>query len=99
MKRLVVCCDGTWQNLTNLCPTNIVKLSQSVKRTADNGIPQIVFMVQELVLRIKRFWVVLLDWVLIKAYKMPINSSALITLMVMKSTCLALVVVHTQSEV
>ena len=43
MKRLVVCCDGTWQNLTNLCPTNIVKLSQSVKRTADNGIPRIVF--------------------------------------------------------
>ena len=43
MKRLVVCCDGTWQNLTNLCPTNIVKLSQSVKRIADDGIPQIVF--------------------------------------------------------
>ena len=43
MKRLVVCCDGTWQNLANLCPTNIVKLSQSVKRVADDGIPQIVF--------------------------------------------------------
>ena len=43
MKRLVVCCDGTWQNLTNLWPTNIVKLSQSVKRIASDGIPQIVF--------------------------------------------------------
>jgi hypothetical protein len=98
MKRLVVCCDGTWQNLTNLCPTNIVKLSQSVKRTA-RGYRKSFFMVQELVPRIKRFWVVLLGWVLIKAYKMPISSLALITLMVMKSTCLASVVVHTQSEV
>ncbi|MDB9492859.1 DUF2235 domain-containing protein [Dolichospermum circinale CS-534/05] len=43
MKRLVVCCDGTWQNLTNLCPSNIVKLSQSVKRIASDGIPQVVF--------------------------------------------------------
>lgn len=43
MKRLVVCCDGTWQNLTNIYPTNIVKLSQSVKPIAEDGITQIVF--------------------------------------------------------
>jgi uncharacterized protein (DUF2235 family) len=43
MKRLVVCCDGTWQKLASPCPSNIVKLSQSVKPIADDGIPQIVF--------------------------------------------------------
>ncbi|MBO1065745.1 MULTISPECIES: DUF2235 domain-containing protein [Nostocales] len=43
MKRLVVCCDGTWQNLTSNYPSNVVKLSQSVKRIASDDIPQIVF--------------------------------------------------------
>ncbi|MTJ49533.1 DUF2235 domain-containing protein [Dolichospermum sp. UHCC 0259] len=43
MKRLVVCCDGTWQDLTNVCPTNVVKLSEYVKPIANDGIPQIVF--------------------------------------------------------
>ena len=43
MKRLVVCCDGTWQNLASPCPSNVVKLSQSVKRTANDGTPQILF--------------------------------------------------------
>jgi uncharacterized protein (DUF2235 family) len=43
MKRLVVCCDGTWQKLTNPYPTNVVKLAQSVKPIAKDGIPQIVF--------------------------------------------------------
>lgn len=43
MKRLVVCCDGTWQNLTNNYPSNVVKLSQYVKRIASDDIPQIVF--------------------------------------------------------
>lgn len=43
MKRLVVCCDGTWQNLASNYPSNVVKLSQSVKRIASDNIPQIVF--------------------------------------------------------
>ncbi|MBR8840262.1 MAG: DUF2235 domain-containing protein [Stigonema ocellatum SAG 48.90 = DSM 106950] len=43
MKRLVVCCDGTWQDLASSCPSNVVKLAQSVKRIADDKIPQIVF--------------------------------------------------------
>lgn len=43
MKRLIVCCDGTWQQLTSPYPTNVVKLAQAVKPIANDGIPQIVF--------------------------------------------------------
>ncbi|AFZ23841.1 hypothetical protein Cylst_1558 [Cylindrospermum stagnale PCC 7417] len=43
MKRLVICCDGTWQQLTNPYPTNVVKLAQSVKPIASDGVTQIVF--------------------------------------------------------
>lgn len=43
MKRLVICCDGTWQNLTSPYPSNVVKLAQSVKPIASDGVPQIVF--------------------------------------------------------
>ncbi len=25
MKRLIICCDGTWQRLTSPYPTNVVK--------------------------------------------------------------------------
>lgn len=42
-KRLIVCCDGTWNKLDTQCPTNVVKLAQAVKRTASEGVPQIVF--------------------------------------------------------
>ena len=43
MKRLIVCCDGTWQKLTNPYPTNVVKMAQAVKATDKNGITQIVY--------------------------------------------------------
>lgn len=43
MKRLIVCCDGTWQKLENPYPTNVVKMAQAVKPTASDGTPQIVF--------------------------------------------------------
>ncbi|NDJ18833.1 DUF2235 domain-containing protein [Myxacorys almedinensis] len=43
MKRLVVCCDGTWQQLTNPCPSNVVKIAQAVKSVARDGIDQIVY--------------------------------------------------------
>ena len=33
-KRLVVCCDGTWQNQNNEIPTNVFKLAQAVKPIA-----------------------------------------------------------------
>jgi len=43
MKRLIVCSDGTWNKLNTQCPTNVVRLAQAVKRTASDGVPQIVF--------------------------------------------------------
>ncbi|MBE9040307.1 DUF2235 domain-containing protein [Oscillatoriales cyanobacterium LEGE 11467] len=43
MKRLIVCCDGTWQKLTNPYPTNVVKIAQSVKAISSDGIAQIVY--------------------------------------------------------
>src|SRR4028118_366614 len=42
-KRLIVCCDGTWNRLDSECPTNVLKLAQAVKRTASDGVPQILF--------------------------------------------------------
>lgn len=43
MKRLVVCCDGTWQKLTSPYPTNVVKIAQAIKPLASDGTLQIVF--------------------------------------------------------
>lgn len=43
MKRLVVCCDGTWQQLASSCPSNVTKLAQIVKPIASDKTPQIVF--------------------------------------------------------
>lgn len=43
MKRLIVCCDGTWQNLSSPYPTNVVKIAQAIAPIDSNGIPQLVF--------------------------------------------------------
>lgn len=43
MKRLIVCCDGTWNKLDSTCPTNVVKISQALKDVATDGTPQILF--------------------------------------------------------
>ena len=43
MKRLVVCCDGTWQDLEKDYPTNVVKITQAIKHLDDRGIEQIVY--------------------------------------------------------
>ena len=43
IKRLVVCCDGTWQNLVKDYPTNVVKTVQSVKPLDSEGINQVVY--------------------------------------------------------
>jgi len=43
VKRLIVCCDGTWQKLENPYPTNVVKMAQAVKPIASDGVAQIVF--------------------------------------------------------
>ena len=41
MKRLIICCDGTWQTLTNSHPTNVFKIAQIVKPMAHDGTPQL----------------------------------------------------------
>ncbi|MGD1715770.1 phospholipase effector Tle1 domain-containing protein [Hydrocoleum sp. CS-953] len=43
MKRLVICCDDTWQDLKSSYPSNIIKLTQAVKPIASDGISQILF--------------------------------------------------------
>ena len=30
-KRLIVCCDGTWQSQNNQVPTNAFKIAQAIK--------------------------------------------------------------------
>lgn len=40
MKRLIVCCDGTWQKLTSEYPTNVVKIAQAIKPLCDDKITQ-----------------------------------------------------------
>ncbi len=41
-KRLVVCCDGTWNELATSYPTNVVKFARLVKYTSDDQTPQMV---------------------------------------------------------
>ena len=43
MKRLIICCDGTWQKLSSDYPTNVVKIAQGIKPLAENKTPQIIF--------------------------------------------------------
>ncbi|HLO46805.1 MAG TPA: DUF2235 domain-containing protein [Kamptonema sp.] len=42
-RRLIVCCDGTWQDLEQGYPTNVVKMAQAIKPIDDNDISQIVY--------------------------------------------------------
>jgi uncharacterized protein (DUF2235 family) len=41
MERLVICCDGTWNNLAASCPTNVVKLAQAVEPVASDSTSQL----------------------------------------------------------
>jgi uncharacterized protein (DUF2235 family) len=48
MKRLVLCCDGTWNRADQEqsgtpCPTNVVKLAYRVAKVGATGISQIIF--------------------------------------------------------
>jgi uncharacterized protein (DUF2235 family) len=44
MKRLIVCYDGTWNTLANPDEvTNVVRVGQSVKLVASDGVPQITY--------------------------------------------------------
>jgi uncharacterized protein (DUF2235 family) len=42
-KRLIVCCDGTWQTLDTIYPTNVAKIAQGIKPIATDGTLQLVF--------------------------------------------------------
>lgn len=44
MKRIIVCCDGTWQNIDERpwdTPTNVSRFHDCVQGKSDNGIPQV----------------------------------------------------------
>jgi uncharacterized protein (DUF2235 family) len=43
VKRLIVCCDGTWQKLSSNYPSNVVKITQAIKPLAEDKTPQVVF--------------------------------------------------------
>jgi hypothetical protein len=43
MRRLVICCDGTWNTPDQPSPTNVVKLARAVRPMDERGIAQIVF--------------------------------------------------------
>jgi len=42
-KRLIVCCDGTWNTRDHGRPTNVEKLAQAILPTAPDGASQVVF--------------------------------------------------------
>lgn len=42
-RRLIVCCDGTWQDLEQPYPTNVAKMVQAIKPVDDSDIHQIVY--------------------------------------------------------
>ena len=43
MKRLIICSDGTWQDLYTGYPTNVVKTAQAILSTARDGVQQVVY--------------------------------------------------------
>lgn len=43
MKRLIICCDGTWQELDSKYPTNVIKIAQAIQPVGDDNIHQLVY--------------------------------------------------------
>lgn len=43
MRRLIICCDGSWHRLASKYPTNVVKLAQAVKRRDSKRTSQVVY--------------------------------------------------------
>ena len=43
MRRLVFCCDGTWNHIESAYPTNVLKLARAIPGVAANGTAQVVF--------------------------------------------------------
>ena len=42
-KRLIVCCDGTWNSPEQHHVTNVVRTARAVRPADDEGVPQIAF--------------------------------------------------------
>lgn len=42
MKRIILCCDGTWNTADAKYPTNVVKLARSLNLTGDDGVNQVI---------------------------------------------------------
>ncbi len=42
-RRLIICCDGTWQDLAQPYPTNVINILQSIKAVDDNDIHQVIY--------------------------------------------------------
>jgi uncharacterized protein (DUF2235 family) len=47
MKRLILCCDGTWNRADQVqdgtpCPTNVVKIAYRIAKRDESGMPQVV---------------------------------------------------------
>ncbi|WEK04593.1 MAG: DUF2235 domain-containing protein [Candidatus Devosia phytovorans] len=43
MRRLIFCCDGTWNHIESAYPTNVLKLARAIPGVADDGVSQVVF--------------------------------------------------------
>ena len=43
MKRLIVCCDGTWQSQDNKVANNVLKIAQPLSTKDKNEIEQILY--------------------------------------------------------
>ena len=43
MKRLVICCDGTWNTPQDKTATNVVHIARAVRPLASDGTPQVVY--------------------------------------------------------
>ena len=43
MKRLIMCCDGTWNTAQQPCPTNVEKVCKAIAPADPDGIRQLVF--------------------------------------------------------
>lgn len=43
MRRLIFCCDGTWNHIESAYPTNVLKLARAIPSVANDGTSQVVF--------------------------------------------------------
>jgi uncharacterized protein (DUF2235 family) len=61
-RRLIVCCDGTWQDLFQGYPTNVVKTAQAIVPSAEDGCEQIVYYEEGVGTRQMNSKISVVDW-------------------------------------